>query len=272
MKHLKPFYIFGFCLAMFILPQPLVGQESNDTSKLTIDRIFESDEFQSDHFRQPRWIEDGKAYTSLEISETKPEFRDIVRYETKSGEHSVLIAAAQLVPDGADEPLEISNYKWSANKEMLLIFTNTHRVWRYNTKGDYWILNLKTSTLTQVGKNLPESSLMFAKFSPDDTRIAFVSKHNLYVENLDDGNINQLTFDGTEDLINGTFDWAYEEEFFCRDGFSWSPDGETIAYWQVDASGIKDFLMINNTDSLYSLPFRLNTQKLVKNLRWQKLA
>ncbi|HEY1054194.1 MAG TPA: DPP IV N-terminal domain-containing protein, partial [Emticicia sp.] len=56
----------------------------------------------------------------------------------------------------------------------------------------------------------------------------------------------------TKKLINGTFDWVYEEEFGCRDGFRWSPDSKTIAYWQIDANTIRDFYMINNTDSTYS--------------------
>ncbi len=53
-------------------------------------------------------------------------------------------------------------------------------------------------------------------------------------------------------MINGTFDWVYEEEFRLRDGWRWSPDGAHIAFWQLDASGIRDFLLIDNTDSLYS--------------------
>ena len=93
---------------------------------------------------------------------------------------------------------------------------------------------------------------MFAKFSPDGGRVAYVRENNLYVENLADGRITQLTSDGSRTIINGTFDWVYEEELSLRDGFRWSPDGRRIAYWQLDASGVRDFLLINNTDSLYS--------------------
>jgi dipeptidyl-peptidase-4 len=106
--------------------------------------------------------------------------------------------------------------------------------------------------LIKVGKDKPASSLMFAKFSPDGSKVAYVSKHNLYVDDLASRSTKTLTTDGTDRLINGTFDWVYEEEFDCRDGFRWSPDGKTIAYWQLDASKIRNFLMINNTDSIYS--------------------
>ncbi len=121
-----------------------------------------------------------------------------------------------------------------------------------DTKGDYWILDLKNKSLKQIGQGLSESSLLFAKFSPDGAQVAYVSNQNLYVEELATRQIKAITTDGNRKLINGTFDWAYEEEFACRDGFQWSPDSKHIAYWQLDANQIRDYYMINNTDSVYS--------------------
>jgi dipeptidyl-peptidase-4 len=92
---------------------------------------------------------------------------------------------------------------------------------------------------------------MFAKFSPDETRVGYVRDNNLYVETLSNGRIVQLTHDGTPHLVNGTFDWVYEEELFCRDGWRWSPDGQRIAYWQLDTSGVKEFSLLNDTAGLY---------------------
>ena len=237
-------------------------QTPPDTSLLTIDRLFASREFRGDFFGEARWMDDGQSYTTVEPSQETKDAVDIVKYETLSGKRNVLIPAASLIPSGETSPLNFDNYEWSANKEVLLIFTNTSRVWRQNTKGDYWVLDVKTNNLRQLGQGLPTSSLMFAKFSPDDSMVAYVCKHNLYVEELISGKISQITFDGTENLINGTFDWAYEEEFFCRDGFNWSPDGKHLAYWQVDATDIPDFLMINNTDSLYSFTIPVEYPKV----------
>ena len=103
---------------------------------------------------------------------------------------------------------------------------------------------------------------MFAKFSPDGNSVAYVGGNNIYVEDLNTSIIKALTSDGTTTLINGTFDWAYEEEFACRDGFRWSPDSQSIAYWQIDASDIKKFYMINNTDAIYSQPVPLEYPKV----------
>jgi len=144
---------------------------------------------------------------------------------------------------------------WSTDRKKILAYTNSSRVWRANTKGDYWYFDLISGKGRQIGKTLPSSSLLFAKFSADNKTVAYISKHNLYAETLATGKITQLTKDGTDRIINGTFDWVYEEELSCRDGFRWSPDGKTIAYWRVDARPTRNHLMINNTDSLY--PFTI---------------
>ena len=157
-----------------------------------------------------------------------------------------------LVPLGQKKALALRSYSFSSDGKKMLVYTNTKRVWREDTRGDYWVLELSGKTLRQLGKGRPASSLMFAKISPDGKKAAYVSGHNLYSEDLATGKITQLTMDGTDRVINGTFDWAYEEEFDCRDGFRWSPDSKSIAYWQIDARKIRNFLLINNTDSLYS--------------------
>lgn len=192
-----------------------------------------------------QWTKDGQAYMKAEKSA-------IVVYKVKQKTSRVLITPEQLTPSGTSRPLDINGFTFSANDQKLLIYTNAQKVWRYATRGDYWLLDIASGTLRQLGKNRPAASLMFAKFSPDASKVAYVSEHNLYVENTTGGAVKALTTDGTRRLINGTFDWAYEEEFGCRDGFRWSPDGTSLAYWQIDATKIKDFLMINNTDSIYS--------------------
>jgi dipeptidyl-peptidase-4 len=233
-------------LLMTVVAAPLQAQ---DAGKVTLERLFASGDFRGGFFGPARWMEDG-GYTTLEFTANR-RAREIVRYDPETGAREVLVTAAQLTPEGADQPLWISGYQWSEDGSKLLIFTNTRRVWRSNTRGDYWVLDLETKDLKQLGGHVEEATLMFAKFSPDGGRVGYVQGNNIYVENLESGDIVALTDDGSEWIVNGTSDWVYEEEFFLRDGFRWSPDGERIAYWQFDTEGVPWFTMINNTDSLY---------------------
>jgi dipeptidyl-peptidase-4 len=205
-----------------------------------------------------KWSKQGNSYYRVEKNE-------IVRYTLPGNEAEVVITKEQLTPPESKASLKLSYYAFSEDQDKVLLFTNTSRVWRLNTKGDYWVLDLQTGTLSQLGKTLPSSSLMFAKFSPDGNTVAYVSGNNIYAEDLATSEIKALTTDGTVTLINGTFDWAYEEEFFCRDGFRWSPDSKSIAYWQIDAGNIKKFYLINNTDSIYSQLIPIEYPKVGEN-------
>ncbi len=228
---------------------------------LTLTDIYKNGTYRAKRYGPVRWMKDNEGYSTLERN-TQVGGRDIIRYEAESGARSVLISAEQLIPEGKTNPLPISNYEWSLDNSKLLVFTNTRRVWRYHTRGDYWVLDMKTGGLTQLGKSVERTTMMFAKFSPDATRVAYVSKNNIFVENIKSSTITQLTTDGSESIINGTFDWVYEEELSCRDGFRWSPDGTQIAYWQSNTEGIGTFYMINNVDSIYSQPIPLPYPKV----------
>lgn len=229
--------------------------------------------------KEINWTDDGTGI--IEMNEG-----DIVKYDLLTNQETVLVKKNQLIPKGETEPLEFSIYSFSPDYKMLLLFTNTAKVWRYNTRGDYWILNVPQNQLVQLGKGLPAQSLMYAKISPDGSKAAYVSGHNIYSEDLKTHIISQLTVTGTRKMINGTFDWVYEEEFGCRDGFRWSPDSKKIAFWEVDATKIRDYYMLNTTDSVYSQiipveypkvgeppsPVRLGVISLAnKNTKWMNV-
>ncbi|GAI41802.1 unnamed protein product, partial [marine sediment metagenome] len=110
---------------------------------------------------------------------------------------------------------------------------------------------LDNGSLIKIGGDADESRLMFAKFSPDGSQVAYVYYNNIYIQRLSDMKIHQITKAGSDIIINGTSDWVYEEEFGLRDGFRWSPDGRFIAYWQFDTSDVKEFKLINYIDGLY---------------------
>lgn len=241
---LIPLLLLLLASAVAQQPQPA------DPSLLTVDTIFA---YRTRSLGPVRWQEDGSGYLALEPSPTRKDFVDIVRYDALNGNRSVKVSAEKLTPPGAKDPLLVEDFEISADEQKLLIFTNSARVWRSNTRGDYWVLDFANSNLRKLGgPEAKSSTLMFAKFSPDGTRVGYVRENNIYVENLaTTPGITKITSDGSRYIINGTFDWVYEEELFCRDGFRWSPDGKQIAYWQLNSEGVKEMLLINNTDALY---------------------
>ena len=247
----------------------MVSAQENDREvaarSLTVERIYDGEtrELKAKSFGPARWLERSTdagdnssrslGLTTVEKSDCECGGKDIVWIDAKSGEREILVAASQLVPDGAEKALPIDGYQWSEDGSKLLLYTNAQRVWRQKTRGDYWVLDLASDGLRQVGADFEASTLMFAKFDPAGTRVGFVQGNDIYVEDLDRPGPERvrLTEGGSRTLIHGTFDWVYEEEFSLRDGFRFSPDGSRVAFWQLDASGIEDFYLINNTDTLY---------------------
>ncbi|MFN5136000.1 MAG: DPP IV N-terminal domain-containing protein [Chitinophagaceae bacterium] len=203
--------------------------------------LFSSAQFKADKIK---WTKDGAAMYENENGA-------VVKTMLKTGQQITLVPSDILKQNARS--ITMKDFEVSTNEQQVLIFTNTARVWRYNTKGDYWLYDVVSKSIKQIGKDRPAQSLLYAKLSPDGKQVAYVSQNNIYVEDIATGTASAVTStNNTPKLINGTFDWVYEEEFGCRDGFRWSADGKRIAYWQVDANKIRDYYMLNTTDSNYS--------------------
>jgi dipeptidyl-peptidase-4 len=220
-----------------------------DPSLLTVGRIYDGSEFTSQS-APARWLPDGSGYTTLEKS-GKTTAKDIVRHSPDSANKSVLVSAAQLTPDLETGPISIEGYEFSKDHSRVLVFTNSKRVWRRRTRGDYWVLDRSSNDLRKLGGGGPASTMMFAKFSPSADRVAYVRNRNIYVENISSGEIRKFTETPTDDVINGTFDWVYEEELGLRNGFRWSPDGKSIAFWQLNTESVRRFPLVNNAAGFY---------------------
>ncbi len=222
-------------------------------SQLSVDRIYGGHEFDAKSVSAqwlPHSADSLAAYTTVEASKSGNAGKDIVRHEM-DGTSSVMVAASELTPPGETAPLIVEEYQWSTNLNLVLIYTNSQRVWRNNTRGDYWLLDRTSRQLRKLGGEAPPATMMFAKLSPTNDYVAFVRERDIYIEDVRDHAIRQLTFSDSDDVINGTTDWVYEEELGLRDAFQWSPDGKSIAYWQLNTEAVPKFPLVNNTDSLY---------------------
>jgi dipeptidyl-peptidase 4 len=237
-------------LLVSVLSTLTSAQQPSPQFTATLDAMMNKGEFAPARFEPPRWLHGGADYTVVEPS-NEGGGQDVVEYETATGKRSVLVSAARLTPSPGAKPLKIEDYAWSNDNQWLLIYTNSKKVWRLNTRGDYWVLNLASGKLKQLGGSAPESSLMFAKLSPDSRSVAFVRANNIYIQDLAGGAVRALTTDGSATLIDGTSDWVNEEELDIRDGFRWSPDSRSIAFWQFDISGVGEYTLINDTVAQY---------------------
>jgi dipeptidyl-peptidase 4 len=248
-------------LALWLaVPAPIAATDATLAEiQAPLARIFGTKELEARKFGPAKWLEGGAAYTTVEPSAAVEGGQDIVRYGSASGERRVLVSASALVTTPGARPLPIEDYAWSKDGAKLLVFTNAKKVWRRKTRGDYWLLDVPSGRLHKLGGGRPDSSLMFAKLSPDATRVAWVHEGDLYVEGVADGTVTRLTTDGSATVVSGTSDWVYEEEFAVRDGFRWSPDGRDLAFWRFDSSGVGRFSLLNNTATTYpvvtSIPY-----------------
>ncbi|HEY1340676.1 MAG TPA: DPP IV N-terminal domain-containing protein [Bryobacteraceae bacterium] len=200
-----------------------------------------------------RWLDGGKAYV---VSEGRAAFR----VDTATGAREPMPAEPSYRPPQLDRPL--ANGVPSADGTKLLFATNPRTVMIRKTASDYWVLDQSDNSWHRLGGKNP-SGLLFAKFSPDGTRVAYLGdlnptpggepKYNLNVEAIRTGEILQLTKDASYDIIDGTSDWNNHEEFGIADCFLWSPDGTKIAYYRFDQSGVKEFALVNYTDELYPI-------------------
>ena len=232
------------CLALFFaLFSGAICAEESPSANETLKKIF-SGEFGGGRYggmAGGQWVDNGAGFIRMEPSAMVEKARDVVRYDTATGKKEVLLSASELIPAGQKTPVKLEGMTWSKDKKKVLIYTNSKRVWRTNSRGDYWLLDREAKKLSKIGAGAAESTLMFAKFSPDATKVAYVRENNIYVEDLKSGKTKQLTKDGGKSIVNGATDWVYEEEFHIADAFRWSPDGRNIAFLQFDTSGVPIF-------------------------------
>ncbi len=238
-------------ITFLLLSTTLFLNLNSEESKyfLNLKDIYSSDYFKAEKDIKKKWIKKSHSYTFLR----------------KTGKHWELISASagskksyritdekELIKISGLKKFTIDDYSYDKGKNLLLLFTNSKRVWRTNSRGDYYLFDINNRKLHKLGNGLPDSSLMFAKLSPSKKYIAYVSSRNIYLEKLESGKPEKITKSDSKFILNGRTDWAYEEEFHLRDAFRWSPNGDKIAFLQFNIEHVRNFYMINNTDGLYS--------------------
>ncbi|MDQ6885806.1 MAG: S9 family peptidase [Gemmatimonadota bacterium] len=231
----------ALAISALFVPLGRAGAQAHAES-LSVERIFSGSTLRSAPMPAPLWLRDG--HSALSLRANAGGGTDIIRTELGSGVETVLVGAEALkAEDGAR--ISVEEITLSPDEAKALLFHNSVRVWRQNTRGVYHLLDLATKRLSAVSSSA--GLQMFAKFSPDGRQIAFVRDNDLWVAPVAGGagSEQRLTTDGSADIINGTTDWVYEEELGLRDAFRWSPDSRRIAYWRFDQSRVPVYPMVD---------------------------
>ena len=203
---------------------------------------------------QFNWSKDGNSYVSIENGA-------LTQTDLPAFTKTVLVKADQLTIPGNTSTGRFQQTVLSADHQKILFYVNAKRIY-HNSFSSIWIFDRVSGKFFQAGKKFGESKLLNAKFSPDGNKLAYVYESNIYIEDLNNGEVQQITSDGNDTKRNGWFDYASSEELFCTDGLRWSPDSRQIAFWQMDLSKVKTYYLINNTDSNYSKPIGLPFPKV----------
>ncbi len=198
---------------------------------LTLEDIFKSRKFSIDYLGGVSWMPDDKAFLFIKRENGN---QLLMKHEVKSGKESEWLDLSLIADPKTNQPLRMFSYKLSANGRKILFKVDAKRVWRRFDEARFLVYNLKDKSLLAVHND--STRVRHAKLSPDGKKVGYVLDNNIYVQDLETGKIKQITNDGSDVIINGQFDWVYEEEFGQSDGWRWSPDSKKIAFWRVDQS------------------------------------
>ncbi len=228
--------------------------------EITLEDIWTKGTFYPSSIDDVVSMKDGEHYCMLE--------NDIMisEYEYKTGEKTkTIVRTSQLVPDGQKEGITIDEYSLSPDETKILIGTETEKIYRYSTKMEYYIWDIKTGKLSKLSDG---GKQRLASFSPDGSKVVFLRDNNIFIKDLASGlsadkagKETQITMDGLyNNIINGSPDWVYEEEFEFTKAYSWSPDGSKLAYYRFDESKVKEYDMVLY-DSLYPTIYKYKYPK-----------
>lgn len=188
-------------------------------------------------------MRNGQQYTVLNYDRaTKSASVDKYDYETLEKVETI-VSSANL--DAIDY---FSSYTFSEDESKLILATDVESIFRRSTLGIYYTYDIKSKKLDLISDN----KIQEPTFSPDASKVAYVFENNIYIKDLQSGEVTQVTTDGEKNkIINGVTDWVYEEEFAFVRAFDWNKSGEYLAYIRFDETNVPEFSMDVYGETLY---------------------
>ncbi|MFQ5709517.1 MAG: S9 family peptidase [bacterium] len=242
MKKLSQLFLPILLVALILVN----ANAQNGNKELTLPEIFTARKFSGESLRGVHWMKDGKTFLYNQF-DREAKTTDFMEYNVATGKRNLFLSGQDLSGKNGKKPFRFKNNIWSPDENYIL-FTETLPARRVKTGGNFYLYDVKSKELRKLTDTSEQQ--VNVKFAPDGKSIAFVRANNLMTMDLATGEEKQLTFDGQEHVLNGHFDWVYEEEFGIIEGWQWSPDGQHIAYWQIDERRVPEFDIVHY-DSLH---------------------
>ena len=231
--------LYRFLLSLFVITS--LSGYAQAQKQITIDDIWTNGVYRSKGVPGFRFMNDGRHYTSLSSN-------SIIKYDLTTGMVTDTLLDVNLLRLHEEEK-QVSDYTFSSDESQALLKTGVESIYRHSTREWNYVYDFATG---KVEKLFDGSKQMHATFSPDGRKIAFVSDNDLYYKDLATGQVTRVTHDGkANEIINGSCDWVYEEEFSFTQAFAWSPDSRNIAYYRFDERDVREFSMTYYTGELY---------------------
>lgn len=218
-----------FAFAFFLVPFIVFSQKKD----VSLENIWAENTFSQKSVASVNWMKSGGFYTALEAS-------NIVKNSITTGEKVETLFDAKQILLG-EKLLSVDDYSLSADEQKILIQTDFQSIYRRSFKAEYYVYDLKTKALSQLSQGGKQS---YASFSPDGSKIAFVRDNNLFIKDLSANSETAITTTGKfNELIHGSTDWVYEEEFSFAQAFFWANDGQKIAFYSFNEASVKEYNM-----------------------------
>jgi len=247
----KPLVVLLLCIAPSLHAQSVA---------LTLEDIYDSPKYAQQKIGEIKWLADESGFTyskQTNDSGQQPiaDYR-IIFHDIKTGKEEILLAESDFSYN--DSKPGLSGYQWGKNYDTLLLSGKRNKIWRHSWQGAHFLFDRKTQKVTPLANGA--TNLRNVKMSGDGTKIVYVREFNIYVYDVATGEEKALVSNGNANILNGEFDWVYEEEFGSATALKISPDSKKIAFWQFDQSRIKEFNLLDQTP-LYNHSFKLKYPK-----------
>jgi dipeptidyl-peptidase-4 len=242
MKSIYEYFLLFFTLCLC----PILSFGQN----LTIEDLFSSTKYREKLPDNLRFLKDDRFFTEQDGNR-------LLKKATLTGNTiDTLIDKTDTLLGGR---FDFFDYAFSPDEKTILLIGNRQAIYRRSFTADYVIFQ-KDNTHPFLKKTVLKN-VSNATFSPDGKKIAYTKNNNLFSFDIEKGLLTQITFDGKKnEVINGSTDWVYEEEFEFTKAYSWSHDSRYLAYYRFDESEVPEYNM-QKWESLYPTDYRYKYPK-----------